>query len=1464
MAAYQDRTWIINRNGAYKDDGASFWKWNIEAPTDAPVATASTQESKTIAAFQASEAWVVTDADGAAVASSYDSAVSQDGSALTFTAPSSGTFTAEATLGTLDTSIGGAYREDDKFLMWARFSDPALVSSFTVAIDVDTGDFAQNYYKANVAMSQFSDVANAWTQLELRRGLSGASILQSNPDIIEIQREAQADTRSRVQRGQKPEELSAAEPASRTRLSRGAHQQVLDDMRGNALANTPLFDRVGRDETKNWGNAKTIRIQVRATEGTVVHLDLAQFVGGPASSLEGAYTWYVTFDNVYGDESNPSPVSNELAVDKTGVLVTLPISGDPQTSRRHLYRVGEELDVPHRVLTVNDNASTSVLDTVSNEDAQNLNITLDVDHDAPPLARGLVGPYFGKLIAFGTEEHRNRLFWTKTARPSFFPGASDPGIGQWFDVGDDKEWIYAATLHDRSMWIYKERSIHRVDGDPDLSDPTLKAFGFGTVGPNCVANAGVIDYFVSADGIYSFDGEQPRKISVAVDGIFKRDHVDIGPTTHQPVNREYLHESVLGFADGLLYFSYVPEGASTPTRTLIYNPDTGQWGHHILAVGDGGFTDIYWQGKGTKTLVAVGTETSTVYELEGNFTDNGTALTLIWISAAMDAGLPENDKVWEDVVIDIKTAKGDQPPSTLTIQAYFDNLENAVTLGTVSSSERKQFTLQIDSNAGGRTSKNMAIRIAGTSDAEVTVYSVMAHYYVEARSARSFDSDEIDLGTEKVKQVSEIQIDVTNPQPIGAKLSTDLPGNAVAVRKTWTSPASSGRRPYRLVMEPYAEGRVLRFRSYSIAPTDQKFKMHGVRARVRTIGTYVETYESGQGFVWDSTVVNLGEERVKEAKTLILHIDTDGPIRGDLITDFPGNALAVRRTVNIEDTSTERFIRFPLPDIQGRLWQLKLYGTSGYRLYEAAVEARVIGTFVEQYEGQAGATWDSKELDFGTHGVKEAFEIEFDVNAGGAITAEVYSDLPGNAMTLKTTITIPQSTTRRKVTRSLDYIEGRLFRVVIKGPQEFTLYDVRLRVREFGVYVDADQGANGARWDSTELDFGINEVKEIQELEFFLDTDGAMTLTAESDLPGNHRTLRLTKSINTGITTPKERKFMVPFASEVLGRFFRFKLAGTSAFRLFGVRAKLRPIGTFIEAYEMADGAIYDSQEQDFGTAQVKEYEILRLHCETEGPVTATIYTDLGGEAMTSREVEIVNTQVTTTGERIMEVELPWRTEGRLVRVTLSGAREIRLYKASMGFQVIPVYLSAGQTFRTTDYDFGDERVKLIKEVEVVCDTDGPATFRVYTELPNQSMVLARQEMFNSEDTTTGRRTFKLRMPGNVSGRLIRAEVEAGSSPCRILSARARIRVVGEASNWTWVDFPMAQGSLVRQWIDLPVKPTPALAEWVDLPIKQTAHIYEWVNLPVVPTTADYHTIEFPVEKSSNFEWIDIPVDAVE
>jgi len=570
---------------------------------------------------------------------------------------------------------------------------------------------------------------------------------------------------------------------------------------------------------------------------------------GVLNSGDSGFQYYVTYSNVYGDESAPSPISDPIIAINQPVLVGLPASPDSQVIYWNIYRIGAGVNSPLRVAQVY--GASSFYDNVSVSQQQTDFIEMPLDNDMPPAAYGLAGPFLGRLIAFRSIVQPGRYWWSKPGQPHAWPGALDDFEGNWEDAGDVREAILAATHAGRMLRLYKEKGIWRVDGDPDTNDVERTNADVGLVGPDAIASRGAVDYFLGPEGIYAFNGDRTELISHRIAPIFKGEYTRVGDVYVPPINIVAASLSVMAQRFGRLYFSY-PSITSEPDTTLVCDLDSGRWYTHKLSdsLPATGFAGLYDEGTTSVLLGSVsGASTSTLYRLEEGNRDGTAAIPLIWQSRQADQGLPDNEKVYQDLVIDYQTADANESASSLTVKVIYKNqfVDNVVEpVGTIQSGDRVRKTFSLGGYPG-LMAYNLAVRIEGDVTSTVRIYEATLHYYVEPRRSRHWDSGWLDLGTRNFKELLALEFDIESDDAVDLGIHNDDVFFNQAAANTIT--ASTIRRRVYLQNETQPptlynasqkgiNGRKFRF---TLAVNEGKyFKLYGARVKVRPLGTLID------------------------------------------------------------------------------------------------------------------------------------------------------------------------------------------------------------------------------------------------------------------------------------------------------------------------------------------------------------------------------------------------------------------------------------------------------------------------------------------------------------------------------------------------------------------------------------------------------------------------------------------------
>lgn len=571
---------------------------------------------------------------------------------------------------------------------------------------------------------------------------------------------------------------------------------------------------------------------------------------GSAGAITGTVQYYVTFDTPDGHETAPGPASTSITVAAKQVnLASIPVSADPNVDRRHIYRSGGGLPAAVRVFTIGDNVTTTAVDDISVAQANATNIQLPDNHQPPPNgARGVVGPWRGRLICYNTSSRPNRIWYTPVDRFWYFPGSDDDNEGNWLDVGEDFEEILAVIPLRQMLVVLKERSIWRIPGDPDRTDPEPTNAGQGLAGVRALAWQGNDVYFLGSEGVYRFNGDQAVDVSTRIRPIFIGEYTEIANGIQvRPIDRTRLGETTMAIREDRLYLSYAEAGRATSdvNQTLVMHLGTGSWyQHQIDEVGGAtGFTCLYNEGPSDDFLGAIYTPSgAALYRMETNDDDDGLDIPLRFQSGYVDAGFPDTEKLWNDLVVDCRTSLTGANPTTLTVKIRYNN-GTEVAVGTIQSAIRDRFVFPLGTKGAGLLATNLAVAIEGESLAGVEIYDVFIHYQKRERWARVFDSGILDFDTPEMKIIEEIEMEVsqetTTPMSalrFEAYVENPLTG-VLAEVESGTIAGVAGRRVVRTTFNA-VRGRRVRLVVRTLV-TEGRFQVHACRVKVVPVPLYL-------------------------------------------------------------------------------------------------------------------------------------------------------------------------------------------------------------------------------------------------------------------------------------------------------------------------------------------------------------------------------------------------------------------------------------------------------------------------------------------------------------------------------------------------------------------------------------------------------------------------------------------------
>jgi hypothetical protein len=321
---------------------------------------------------------------------------------------------------------------------------------------------------------------------------------------------------------------------------------------------------------------------------------------------------------------------------------------------------------------------------------------------------------------------------------------------------------------------------------------------------------------------------------------------------------------------------------------------------------------------------------------------------------------------------------------------------------------------------------------------------------------------------------------------------------------------------------------------------------------------------------------DLGVGKIKECKELELDIDSSGgPVTVDIVSDLPGNALAIRQTITV-GAGGRAIRKFPFPTTEGFLWQ-PVMGGGPFRLYSARLLMRVIGLAVEGYESAAGFVWDSMQVALADGEVSTIDQIRFEMETLGASSVEVFTDLAGEQQTSKGVYTLTMSPrTRGWVTVPVpEGIEARSVQLQVTGAG-YRIYRAQVRHNRIGRFLigTAPDELEDA-FNTLEFDYQTERIKMYKRIEIDMRADGVVDCQIITNQDGD----RLAPVYAPALATPNGREtLLVPLVPGVRGRLLRVRLSGTMPARVYHIRVWARTMTDPKASWEWSDFPCEPSQ----------------------------------------------------------------------------------------------------------------------------------------------------------------------------------------------------------------------------------------------------------------------------------------------
>lgn len=384
--------------------------------------------------------------------------------------------------------------------------------------------------------------------------------------------------------------------------------------------------------------------------------------GAEPALSNGTYSYKYTFIGMRGNESNPSPVSDDVVITGANghVVLTVPVSTDAQVVARNIYRTAVDGGTWFLLDTIEDNEVTYFHD-----DFPDTTLTFQIEEFANGVPPSWTGIAFYKDHAFMVGDPSNPSYvWFS------YPGIPDAVNAVDFrDIDANDGFRCTAVASFQNMIVaFKQNSIWNGMGDDrETFMFDRRVNNVGSVNQHSVIEIpgkSVLAFFSPERRIYFYDGTHAVYASAAIEPILQR-AIASRLTKIQAVLVPKLNQVrwlIPTTADGdhtlIVWYDYVQD--KWGTTELSYETRVGYIATMKSASGllsmFGGqsynserwFID-FWVGDG-----------GWVWEFDYGGTDDGTTYTVLVGDRGHPLGdpLPENNKLYSHLFVWYKPTPG--------------------------------------------------------------------------------------------------------------------------------------------------------------------------------------------------------------------------------------------------------------------------------------------------------------------------------------------------------------------------------------------------------------------------------------------------------------------------------------------------------------------------------------------------------------------------------------------------------------------------------------------------------------------------------------------------------------------------------------------------------------------------------------------------------------------------------------
>lgn len=446
----------------------------------------------------------------------------------------------------------------------------------------------------------------------------------------------------------------------------------------------------------------------------------------------------------------------------------------------------------------------------------------------PRTGMNLCASAFGMKWLAGDPNNPHALYFSLPNQPEAFPS------GNYIFVGTPDAPITGLIWFRGQLLVATTQTWYQVLVEPGAIPQALPTGTIhGLITPFAWAATESAIYYRSDDGIYAFTGGGSVYTSEAVMWLF----TDSYQGALAPIDETQIASERLVFFNNEVYHLYtaVGGGPRRVIRDLIYQR---------FRADDLELTAMLWE-RDTRQLVVASYTSGMIYfdrinDFDG-FGYSGGILTETPINfsvqtQSLDFGFPKQDKVWNELTLDIDT-KG-QP---ISVSLILDELQETINLpGTFSTSGRHRLNIGLN-NGLGYQSRALSLRLYGAVTSAVEIYEFFIRGVLLAEPRQTWDTYKLDFDMPGYKFAKQGWFEYNSSSLINVYVYLDDNPNYTfyfQLPASTTVPGSIGRSAVR-VRFPAFKARVWRFTGVTFSSDFRMYSTSFIEWKsVNSIGGY--------------------------------------------------------------------------------------------------------------------------------------------------------------------------------------------------------------------------------------------------------------------------------------------------------------------------------------------------------------------------------------------------------------------------------------------------------------------------------------------------------------------------------------------------------------------------------------------------------------------------------------------------